>query len=96
MVSSECHETLITAATRSCANCHLYRLVCSKYLGALTVCWKICSIFDKQTVDCILHKPQHKSHGLHMLAFDSAGKFCLLSGYVQVATAGSMDWFSFP
>jgi len=42
MVSSECHETLITAATRSCANCHLYRLVCSKYLGALTVCWKIC------------------------------------------------------
>jgi len=46
VVYLKCHETLNSAAMRPFGRCHPY-LVCSKYLGAKTIWWKICSLFDQ-------------------------------------------------
>jgi len=84
-----CHEILCNAAIR----CHLYYLIYSKYLGALTISWKICSQFGKHTVDCISHKSKHIYHSLLISGFDLTGRlfFAWICG-----TAGSFDLLRCP
>ena len=48
---------------------HRSYVVCSQYIGALTISWKICLLFGQHTVDCVSHKSPHKHHSLHMPGF---------------------------
>jgi len=67
--------TFFISAIRQLSRCYSHYLVCSKYLDALTILWKICLLFNQGTADCISHKSPRKYHTLQKLDFGSAGKF---------------------